>query len=136
MKAWLWGISAGLILLAFYFLILSLVSGWSYALLQFSSYWYFILALSIGFSIQVGLYVYLRTRVAEKAAGNVVAVSGATSSLAMISCCSHYLINILPIIGTAGVITLISQYQTQIFWFGILANLIGIFYIIAKIRKI
>jgi len=123
------GLLAALALLGIYFLLVSLISGFGFAWEQFSRYWYFILALSAGFGVQVGLYIYLRTKIAEKNIGKVIAVSGTTSTLSMVSCCSHYLINILPVIGVTGVITLISQYQIQIFWIGILANLIGIFYI-------
>ena len=133
MRGLIFGILASVGLLILYFSLLSLISGWSFALFQFKTYWYFILTLSTGFGVQVGLYTHLKTKIAEKNSGKVIAVSGTTSTLAMVSCCSHYLINILPVIGVTGVITLISQYQIQIFWVGILANLIGIFYIGKKV---
>jgi len=33
-------------------------------------------------------------------------------------------------------VTFISQYQTQLFWVGILSNLAGIVYMISKVLKI
>lgn len=124
-----------LALLSIYFIVLTLVSNWQFALLQFSNFWYFIISLALGFGIQVGLYIYLRNILqrSQNGTGKVVAVSGTTSTVAMISCCSHYLVNILPIIGIAGLVSLVSQYQIQLFWFGLVANLLGIFYLGNKI---
>ncbi len=94
------GMFGAALLLGIYFAILTLVSGWDFALSQFSEFWYFIVSLAIGFGIQLGLYSYLRTAIRGRDGyGKVVAVSGTTSTAAMISCCSHYLVNILPVLG-------------------------------------
>jgi Cu+-exporting ATPase len=63
------------------------------------------------------------------ASGKVVAVSGATSTGAMIACCAHYLANVLPVLGATGFIALVAQYQVQLFWVGLAFNLAGIGYI-------
>lgn len=134
-KPMLFGLLGGLGLLEFYFLVLNFVSGWDYALTQFNSFKFYILSLTFGFGIQVGLYVYLREKL--KQMGNrVVVATGTTSTIAMISCCSHYLVNVLPIVGIAGLITFVAQYQIQLFWLGIAANLISIVYMMRKILKI
>lgn len=125
------GISAIFILLSVYFTIISLVSGWNFALDQFSRFWYFVVALAVGFGIQVGLYSYLKT----KTSGKVLAVSGTTSTAAMISCCAHYLVNLLPILGTVGIITVISQYQIQLFWVGLAFNFAGLGYMLYQVGK-
>lgn len=120
--------------MALYFTVLTFVSGWEFAKFQFSTYWYFILGLAVGFGIQVGLYSYLKNIVQQQnGSGKIVAVSGTTSTAAMISCCSHYLVNLLPLLGIASFITLISQYQVQLFWVGLLANLLGIGYMANRI---
>lgn len=134
-KSILFGLFGILGILGFYFLVLSLVSGWDYTLVQFNIFKYYILSLAVGFGIQIGLYVYLREEIKETSKKTVIA-TGTTSTMAMISCCSHYLVNILPIIGIAGLVTIVSQYQTQLFWIGILANLLGIFYMVRKILKV
>lgn len=51
---------AFLLMLAIYFGVVSLIPGTSFALEQFTKFWYFIVALALGFGIQVGLYIYLR----------------------------------------------------------------------------
>lgn len=122
-------------LLAVYFAIVSLISGWSFALSQFSQFWYFILGLAAGFGVQISLYSYLKDSIRQSAPKGMVAVTGTTSTVAMISCCAHYLANLLPVIGVSGVIALIGQYQIGLFWFGLIANAAGIGYIASRILK-
>ena len=117
------------LLLIFYFSIVILISGWDFAQSQFFKYWYFILTLSLGFGIQVGLYTYLKNSLRRKnISARVLTISGSTSGAAMITCCSHYLANILPILGVSGFITFATQYQAQFFWVGLALNLAGIAY--------
>ena len=66
------GLTATTILLSFYFGILTLVSGWSFTVQQFNDYWRFIVALAVGFGIQVGLFFYLRGAVHTAASGKVM----------------------------------------------------------------
>lgn len=130
------GISGAAVLLAFYFITVSAISGWGFALDQFGAFWYFILSLAFGFGVQIGLYSYLKSIIKHQTvSGKMVAVSGAASSVAMISCCAHYLVNILPLIGITAVISFIGQYQIEFFWVGLAANIFGIGYIASKIRK-
>jgi Cu+-exporting ATPase len=131
------GTLASLVLLLIYFSVVSLVSGWNFMLEQFSRYWYFVVTLAAGFGIQFGLYSYLKDAMKRKhtASGKVLAVSGTTSTAAMISCCAHYLINFLPVLAGIGIITVISQYQIQLFWVGIAFNIAGITYMLYQVKK-
>lgn len=124
------GVVAAALLLGVYFAVLTLVSGWEFTRTQFATYWYFVLALAAGFGAQIGLYSYLR-RVTRHggASGKVVTISGATSTGAMISCCAHYVTNVLPVLGATGVVTLVAQYQAELFWAGLAFNLAGLFYV-------
>lgn len=136
-KSILNGTLAFIALLTVYFSLLTIISGWSFAWEEFSRFWYYILSLASGFAIQFGLYTYLKTLIKEKAqTGQVLAATGTTSTAAMISCCAHYLTNILPILGIAGIITFIGQYQVQFFWIGLIFNFLGILYIGNKVRQL
>lgn len=127
--------TAGMVTL--YFVAVGLISDWPFAKAQFAQYWYFIISLAVGFGIQIGLYSYLKQLVANgQGSGKVLGVTGATSTAAMISCCAHYLTNILPILGTIGLVTFVAQYQTQFFWVGLAFNIAGILYMISKINKV
>ena len=136
LKPIIYGLAAALILLGGYWTIVNLISGREFAAAQFSAYWYFFISLAVGFGLQIGLYTHLKKLlIAGPAGGRAVAVSGVTSGTAMLACCAHYLANILPLIATAGAISLIGQYQVELFWFGLAANFFGLGYIINKIRK-
>ena len=69
------------------------------------------------------------------ASGRVVAVSGTTSTAAMVSCCAHYLANIAPLLGVAGFLTVVAQYQIELFWVGLAFNAAGILYVSSKVIK-
>jgi Cu+-exporting ATPase len=47
----------------------------------------------------------------------------------MLACCTHYLANILPILGAVGIVSLVAQYQVQLFWVALLFNLAGLVFI-------
>lgn len=131
------GSIATIILLAIYVAIVSFVSGWDFMLDQLYQFWYFVITLAVGFGIQVGLYSYLKNAIRyQNTSGRVLAVSGTTSTAAMISCCTHYLVNLLPVLGTVGTITVISQYQVQLFWVGLAFNLMGILYMLNRVIKL
>src|SRR3989344_3722823 len=131
------GAIATLILVAVYFAIVSLVSGWSFAQYQFSQYWYFIVMLALGFGIQIGLYAHLKRLFRHNdASGKMVAVTGTTSTAAMVSCCAHYLVNIFPLLGATGIATIAAQYQVRFFWLGLAFNAAGVAFIARRIMKL
>ncbi len=135
-KSVLYGALTSAILLGVYFAVLTLVSGWSFAQSQFADFWYFIISLVVGFGIQIALYQHIKDLVhSGQGMGKVVGVSGTTSTAAMISCCAHYLVNLVPILGITGLATFVSQYQIKIFWIGLAFNIFGIVYISNKIIK-
>lgn len=135
-KSVAYGVAAMTALLGIYFVILAAVSGWEFTVSQFLDFWYFIVSLAAGFGIQIGLFTYLRNAVrGMDMSGRVVAVSGTTSTAAMISCCAHYLTNIIPVVGAAGAIALVAQYQIELFWFGLACNLAGIAYMGNRVAK-
>ena len=123
------GLLASAVILSFYFGVLTLVSGWQFTVEQFGDWWPYIVALATGFGIQVGLFVYLRRAVRTAASGKVMMATGATSGAAMLSCCTHYLVNLLPVLGATGLVSFVGAYQVELFWFGIASNLAGIAYI-------
>lgn len=121
-------------LLAVYFSALTLVSGWSFTVSQFSDFWYYIVPLAAGFGVQVALYMRLRQVISRsRESGTVVAASGTTSAAAMVSCCAHYLANVAPVLGATGLVTFATQYQVEFFWVGIAFNAAGIAYIANKL---
>jgi P-type Cu+ transporter len=132
----MFGMLAFSLLLAVYFGSLTLISDWEFALGEFTEFGYYIVLLAAGFGLQVALYTHLRQLLHQPGQGRtVMAASGATSTLAMLSCCSHYLVNILPVLGVTGLVTFAMQYQIEFFWVGLAFNAGGILFIGNKLFK-
>ena len=130
------GVMALTLLLAAFFTVVALLSGWELTLRQFAEFWPFILTLGAGFGLQIGLYVRLRM-VARGAdgSGKVVAASGSSSAAAMMSCCTHYVANVLPLLGATGVVAVVAQYQIELFWVGLVVNAAGVAYVGRKLQQ-
>jgi Cu+-exporting ATPase len=131
MNALFKSIIASLLLLLIFGTVTSLVSGPSFMISQFLEFWPYLLTLVIGFGIQVFLFLMLKAR-HHPASRALVATTGSSSTIAMISCCSHYLVTFLPFLGATGIATVVAQYQTEIFFIGILMNFIGIAILLNK----
>lgn len=132
----LWGALASVSMLAVYFLVLTLASGWESLTSEFSRYWVYLVPLALGFGVQVSLFMRLRDVVGRAMySGAVTAASGTTSTAAMVSCCAHYLANVAPVLGATGLVAFAAQFQVRIFWIGLLFNLAGIAYVAHQLAK-
>lgn len=130
------GVLAALGLLSFYFLILRLTGmSWDVAWWQFKAIWPWITVLVIGFGVQVGLYLHLRN-CHSRSDGKVVAVSGGMSGAAMVACCAHHLIDVLPILGLSAAAIFLVQYQTWFLALGVVSNIFGIGYMVKILKKV
>ena len=137
-KSIFWGVGGGLSLLIFYFLILTLANSFSHAIEQLQDLWYWISVLIIGFSIQVGLYSYIRIQFRQrktKIAGKELAASGGVSTGSMVACCAHHLVDVLPILGLSVVFLFLAEYQVFFILLGIVSNIIGIIFMLEIIKK-
>lgn len=56
------------------------------------------------------------------AAGTGTAMSG----VAMIACCAHHALDLLPILGLSAAALFLSEYQQELLIFGVVANFAGI----------
>jgi len=137
-KAIISGIIGGFLLLAFYFGVLTLANSFSHAVSQFNLLWYWILALVIGFGIQIGLWSYTRSKIKErKVKGTIgeVAATGGISAGSMIACCAHHLVDVLPILGLSALFLFLAEYQVFFLGLGILSNIIGVIFMLEIIKK-
>lgn len=128
------GIAGGLGLIGFYLGIITLAQGWSHAVAQLAADRWFVAAIVAGFGIQAGLFAYLRGVHVQMRAGGVAATTG-TSTAAMLACCAHHLVDIAPILGLSGAVVVLNAYKTPLLWLGIVMNMAGIGFMLAKIRQ-
>ena len=128
----LYGLLAGLGLLLFYLGVLSIFQGIDFAFFNLRSLWYFIFPLAVGFGIQIGLYVSIKHN------AMINGVAGGTGGIAggsMVACCSHFLLNLIPIVGISGLSAILMAYQKWFLAFGILANIFGITFMLRHRNK-
>lgn len=123
----LYGFLAGLGLLIFYLAIVSLFQGINFAFLNLRNLWYLIFPLAAGFGTQIGLYSLIRHT--AKITG-AVAGTGTISGGSMIACCSHFLLNIIPIAGLSGAALILMSYQKWFLGIGIISNIVGIAFLL------
>ncbi|KKR33533.1 MAG: hypothetical protein UT63_C0015G0014 [Candidatus Gottesmanbacteria bacterium GW2011_GWC2_39_8] len=131
------GLAGFIALNIFYSITMRILGGSWYAVIsQFEKLWYFMLPLTLGFGIQVGLYAYLKRLVRDKVGKGMVMANTATSTIGMVACCAHHLTDILPFIGLTAFSTLLISYQSPILFLGIFLNIIGIYYSLRKIKQL
>ncbi len=131
-RALVYGLLAGLGIFAFYISILTIFAGFGFALSNFKNLWVWILPLAGGFGTQIGLYTSIRHSAQINAvAGGVGTLSGGS----MVACCSHFLLNIIPIAGLSGISAFLMTYQKGFFSIGIIANIMGISLLLNHKRK-
>lgn len=100
----------------------------------FQKNWYFISPLIILFAVQVGLWKKMQEIV--KISRAPITASGGVSTGAMIACCMHNFVGILPIVGISGLAVFFSAYQNYVFVISILFSGGGLVYMIYKYDRI
>lgn len=126
-----YGILSGVGILFFYILVLTIFQGADFALLNFRKLWYWVIPLATGFGIQIGLYssiIHTATINAE------IATSGGVSGGSMVACCTHFILNAIPILGLSGLATFLMAYQKWFFALGIASNILGVFILVKHKR--
>ncbi len=139
-KAWSYGILAILIVVAINFVVLYLLNFPLMATEIIKKYFILLILLIGGFGLQIGLFTYFNGLNAISCSTTVA--SGGISTVSMILCCSHYLLNILPflgaVVGISG-LTALSKYTLQFLIIGVISNIFGIvviFYQSNKFKKL
>ncbi|HEC61490.1 MAG TPA: hypothetical protein ENI27_04480 [bacterium] len=124
-------------ILGLYLLVLTLVGSFSHALAQLLEMWYWLALLVIGFGVQLGLYSFVRMSFRRKSRGSTaeVAASGGISTGAMIACCAHHLVDVLPLIGLSAAALFLARYQLPFILLGIFSNLVGIVMMLVILQK-
>ncbi len=131
------GISSSIILLAIFVTVILVSVPLEFAAEEFSRLWYWVLILATGFGFQVGLFTHVRLSVHEKMRGETasVAATGAISTGSMVACCSHAIVNILPLIGVSAAAVFLATFQLPLILLGVFSNLVGITVMLGVVQK-
>lgn len=126
-RAFFYGILASIIVLALNLSVLYLLDFPLMAMEIITRYWPLLVLLIGGFGLQIGLFTYYHGLNAISCSTTVA--SGGISGVSMILCCSHYLLNFLPILGAligVSALTALSEYTLYFLILGIVSNIFGI----------
>ena len=123
-------------LLGLYLGIISLAQGVEHALEQFTTDAVFVSLIAAGFGTQIALFAELRTvdRL-HRASAAVTAAGTGTSTAAMLACCAHHLVDLLPLVGLSAAAVFLNAYKTPLFLVGIGMNIIGIVVIARQLQR-
>lgn len=130
------GVLAAAALLGIYLGIISLAQGVEHALEQLATDALFVGLIATGFGTQIALFVELRTvDRRHRSAAAVTAAGTGTSAAAMLACCAHHLVDLLPLLGLSAAAVFLNAYQTPLFLLSIGMNVVGIVVIGRQLQR-
>ncbi len=130
------GALAAAALLGAYLGIISLAQGPGHAIEQLTADAPFVGLIALGFGTQVGLFVELRRLDRHHRAGvAVTAASTGTSGAAMLACCAHHVVDLLPLVGLSAAAVFLDAYRTPLLLAGIAMNAFGVAVIGRQLRR-
>ncbi len=130
------GLLGAAALLGLYLGIISLAQGAEHALEQLATDAQFVGLIALGFGTQIALFVELRAVDRRHRAATAVTAAGTgTSAAAMLACCAHHLVGLLPLVGLSAAAVFLNTYKTPLFLIGLGMNVIGIVVIARQLRR-
>jgi len=117
--------AAGLV--ALYVGLISLAQGFGHAIDQLRADLPFVLAIAVGFGTQVGLFIELRAiHSRHRASGALTAASAGAGTAAMLACCAHHLVDVLPLLGLSAAAVFLADYRTPLIALSLGMNALGV----------
>lgn len=130
------GAAGAAVLLGTYLGIIGLAQGIEHALEQLAADALFVGLIAAGFGTQIALFVELRAvDRRHRAAATVTAAGTGTGAVAMLACCAHHLVDLLPLVGLSAAAVFLNAYKTPLFVVGIGMNIFGIVMIARQLRR-
>jgi hypothetical protein len=135
LKPTLYSILSFILMLLFYFSVISIFESFTYAVRKFQTSGVLILLLSLGFAVQIFLHVYMNQIAKLKGGKLATATSGITSGTAMVFCCLHHITDLLPVVGISIFGLLSPSFETIWMTIGLSINLIAILFLLGHMKK-
>lgn len=130
------GLVGAALLLGLYLGIISLAQGVDHAFAQLAADAPFVGLIAAGFGTQIALFAELRAVDRHHRAATGVTVAGTgTSAAAMLACCAHHLVDLLPVVGLSAAAVFLNAYRTPLFLVGIGMNVIGIVMVARQLQR-
>jgi len=130
------GAVGALALLGVYLGIISIAQGPEHALEQLATDAVFVGLIAAGFGTQIALFAELRAVDRHHRAAAAVTVAGTgTSTAAMLACCAHHFVDLLPLLGLSAAAVFLNAYKTPLFLVGIGTSVLGIVVIARQLGR-
>jgi hypothetical protein len=128
-KCYIAGFIAVIILLSFYFGLVTLLESFEHAVQSFANIWILMSLLIAGFGFQIYLFTYIRqvTKLKKMAAissRNTVATGG-VSTVSMVACCAHHFVEVVPLLGISALAIFLTDFQIWFIVLAVLSNFLG-----------
>lgn len=121
-----WGATASGALTAFYVAVVAGSGGREHLVDQARTDWWLLTPIILAFGTQVALSVELRHRHrAQHLAATTGAGTGA-SAIGMVACCAHHLVDLVPLLGAAGVAGFLFDWRIPLMVAGLAVNLVAV----------
>ena len=121
-----WGVTASGALTGFYVGVVAASGGWEHLRDQARTDWWLLTPIILAFGTQVALSVELRRRHhAQHLAATTGAGTGA-SAVGMVACCAHHLVDLLPLLGAAGIAGFLFDWRIPLMIAGLAINLAAV----------
>jgi hypothetical protein len=130
------GLVAGVALLAVYLGVISIAQGPSHALEQLAADAWFVMAITAGFGVQIALFAELRAvNRRHRAGAAVTAAATGTSTAAMLACCAHHLVELVPLLGLSAAAVFLNDFKTPLMLLGLAMNATAIVVVLRALRR-
>jgi hypothetical protein len=126
--------------LSYYGLLVFLMGGIRMANAQLALYGPWMIILLTGFTFQMFLFFYQQrygkffSTACDHTGKQMVASSG-TTGVAMLACCAHHVVDIMPFVGLGAVGVFFGRFQFQFIELGIVSNVLGSLFMLSGIQK-
>ena len=134
------GLVGSILLTSLYLGLVSWAESFQHAIQFFWQDRWIVLPITLGFGVQVALYVILKKRLFMPVtnsgpSGIMTGASGATSTLAMTACCAHHITDVLPVLGLTAAATFLAEYRPAFMLVGLGTTLVGIIVMLVILFK-
>lgn len=136
LRSALLGATAGTTLLGLYVGAIAVAQGPAHAIEQLMLDAPYVLAVTLGFAVQVSLFSELRRVNGRHRAGAAATAAGTgASTAAMLACCAHHVADLLPLVGLSAAAVLLGEFKTPLLVLGLATNAVAIVLIARELRR-
>jgi hypothetical protein len=133
------GFIAVIILLLFYFALVSLLESFEHAVQSFANLWILMSLLIAGFGFQIYLFTYIRQvtklkKLSAISSRNTVATGG-VSTVSMVACCAHHFVEVIPLLGVSALAIFLTDFQIWFIVLAVFSNFLGIMLMFKIIKE-